>query len=285
MKKKSHLIIGSNSFLGVAIAKALQKKNVVVLGVYHNNKNNLNSEIDHIPISSWNVLNDDFDVVYMVSAYVPKYDDTENIDDKLIEVNVNLVKTICDTFKSAKIVYCSSVSVYGNSTEIVSENSTVNPVSAYAKSKFEGEKIVRQQNRYAIVRISSMYGPQMNLSTFLPLIIQNALHAKSITLYGDGSRLQNYIHVDDVANYLVTASDYSENETFLATYSESFSNKAIADCIAGTLKDISIEFKGVDDSNSYLYNNEMTINNLRINCSIDLKKGLNQLIAWMKKEL
>jgi len=284
IKKTSHLIIGSNSFLGVTLSKVLKKQDAHVVGVYHKNKNNLNSDIQNIPIRSWDDLDDNFNVVHIISAFIPEDKENGAVKQRLFEVNVDLVRRICEKFQNAKIVYCSTVSVYQNTTNIITEGSHVKPISAYGNSKLEGEHIVRQHKNYAIVRISSMYGPQMKLTTFLPLIIRNAITKKRITLFGDGNRLQNYIHVCDVAKYLVAASTYDKNETFLATHSKSLSNTTIAQQIRAILEDISIEFVDVDDSNSYLYNNQFTNTTLNTNCSIDIEKGLTQLITWMKKE-
>lgn len=66
MSKKSHLIIGSNSFLGVALSIKISNKGDEVLGVYNKNINNLYSRINHISINNLKQLEDEFHVVYIV---------------------------------------------------------------------------------------------------------------------------------------------------------------------------------------------------------------------------
>ncbi|WCO02516.1 NAD-dependent epimerase/dehydratase family protein [Psychroserpens ponticola] len=279
-----HLIIGSNSFLGVALSKALHKSNETVLGVFHENKNNLFEEIDHIPITKLKNLNSDFNVVYIISAFVPDSKD-KDIKQRLIDVNQELVARICHQFKNAKIVYCSSVSVYGATNGILKEKSDWSPESPYAESKRFGEKIVMKHDKYAIVRISSMYGINMKLSTFLPLVIKSAIKNNQIKLYGDGKREQNYIHVNDVANYLIAASRYSVNATFLAVSPISISNLEVAKTIKKVLKDINIIFEGEDNSKSYFYDNSVTNKKLEIRNRKEFKTEVKSIIEWMKKGL
>ena len=49
----------------------------------------------------------------------------------------------CSKYKIKKLIFASSCSVYGfNDKEILSENSPLNPQTAYAKSKIKGENII-----------------------------------------------------------------------------------------------------------------------------------------------
>lgn len=280
---KKHLIIGSNSFLGHSLSKKLCAKGVTVLGVYHNNTNNLFKAINHITISQLKIIEDDFDAVYIVSAFVPS-SKSINVETQLQAVNVDLVKTICKQFKKAKIVYCSTISVYKNSIKTITEESEIEPINSYGKSKLLGENYVNQHDKYAIVRIASMYGVNMKPTTFLPLVVKSAIAKNEIILYGDGSRLQNYIHVNDVADYLIAASNYKENDVFLATAEKSISNKKLAVHIKSILPKTKIIFKGSDNSKSYLYNNSKTNTKLGLETKKEIKEGLNEIIAWMKKE-
>lgn len=283
MKSQRHLIIGSNSFLGVALSKKIIDHGEEVLGVYHKNINKLNREINHISINKLHELKDEFNVVYIVSAFVPNQYSTV-VKQTLDTVNVKLVETICKQFTNAIIVFCSSVSVYGDSEESITEVSELNPLTPYAKSKLLGEKIVKKHDKYRIVRISSMYGETMKPTTFLPLIIQSALSNKKITLFGNGNRLQNYIHVDDVAEYLFASGTTLKNNVFLATSKVSVTNKEVAQYVKRALTQIEVVFTGNDDSKSYIYNNMFTNKLLHLEAKKVLKIEIENLIIWMKNE-
>ena len=283
MLKQSHLIIGSNSFLGQSVSKKLQVNGNRVLGVYNKNKDNLFSEIEHIQIDKIKTLDNNFDFVYLISSFVPNKA-SKNIAENLDSVNVRLVEAISKQFSKAKFIFCSSVSVYKESKDAITENSVTEPNNDYGKSKLKGEAIIKRHYKYAIVRISSMYGVNMKLTTFLPLIVIQALNNKEIVIFGDGSRLQNYIHVDDVSNYLIKAGKYKTNTTFLAAAEQSVSNKVVAGLIKEILPETKISFKRLDESKSYLYDNAETKYKLKIKEEKKLKTELKNTIEWMKKE-
>lgn len=284
MSNKKYLIIGANSFLGYAISKKLYEMGSEVLGVYHNNTSNLFPDIPHVSISQISEIEGCFSAVFVVSAHVP--DKNVDVDNKqLFDANVHLVQLICDKFKKSRIVYCSSVSVYKDGTCLIAESSDVQPLSLYAISKFWGEQIVKKNQYYAIVRIASMYGENMKINTFLPLIIKNALEKQHIKLLGSGERRQNYIHVNDVAGYLIAVEQANSNGVFLAVSEKSYSNKEIAEMVRVKLNNIQLTFSGVDNSSSYVYNNKLTKRLLNIQEGINISVGIDNLIKWMKNEL
>lgn len=279
-----HIVIGSNSFLGRALCDQLVARGFEVKGVYHQNTDHLLEGIQQLPIAHLETLPRDAAVVYIVSAYVPQLED-KGVEQRLQAVNVDLVMRICDHFKQAKVVYCSTVSVYTSEGKIISESTPVNPQNLYGKSKLAGEEVVKEHPKFAIVRITSMFGPNMKETTFLPRIIKQALKGKQIVLFGDGSRMQNYIYVDVVAQYLIAAAFKKENGIFLAASEESLSNKQLAQTIQKALPHTQLEYQGEDNSPSYLYDNRLTRERLKItNSAVNLKDQLKTLIAWIAKK-
>ena len=210
----NNLIIGANSFLGKEICKQLLIKKNEIVAVYNKNTDNLLENIRSISIKEMFLQSNNYDIIYIVSAYIPKIND-DNIEEKLQNANVNLVSKICQKFPNSKIIYCSSVSVYKVTDDVIYEKSETNPDSLYGKSKLQGEEIVKMQKKHSIVRIASMFGIGMKESTFLPAIINCAIKTKKIHLIGNGSRLQNYISVKDVANYLIESSKSNNNKPSL----------------------------------------------------------------------
>lgn len=275
------LIVGANSNLSKHLVYCLKKdKHNTIVGVYNIKKDKLDGDIENISTKEILSLEDDFDVVYLVSAYIPK----GAVDkQRLFEVNVSLVEKISNHFSIAKIVMCSTVSIYEPSLNI-NENSAISPINEYAISKLWGEQIVKNHSRYAIVRISSMYGVGMNKNTFIPRLIIQALHDKEIKIYGDGSRLQNYVHVDAVVQILIEASKHEDNAIYLACGERSYSNIAVANCVKEILPSIKVTLEKEDNMLSYSYNNTYTRSELNIDLKeISLKNELKNIIAWLKE--
>lgn len=280
MHKKKNLIIGANSFLSKAISQLLLSQGHYIEGIIHKKKDKLLPNIIYHSNKDLYKIGDDFDAVYIISAHIPTNIEA-NTHTHLFETNIALTEKVCKQFPNAKIILASSVSVYGEQVDILDENSINAPTNVYGISKLWGEYIVKQCNRYAIVRISSMYGEGMNLSTFLPRTILQALDGK-IVIWGNGLRQQNYISVKMVAQYLVAAADYSGNGIFLAVDEKSYSNVEIAEFIQESCQ-CQIDFFGNDNSSSYYYNNNETKQKLHIQQQEKLKENLQDLIQWIKK--
>lgn len=279
--RKKYLVVGANSFLAREIIGRI-KVDHDVTGVFHSNKDKLFDDLISLHVSEIEQLPDHFDVVIIISAYIPLRGKPVN-ENLLNEVNAALPEKICSRFKSAKIIYASSVSVYGDGGRLLTESSaTLNP-SSYGASKKRGEIVVGAGKGNSIVRISSMYGPGMNRSTFIPQIIDMALKDKKIKLFGDGSRRQNYIHVSDVAEFFIRASDSASNGVFLAAGEQSYSNQAVANEVKSILKGTEVVFEGEDQAVSFEYDAQETFRRLGYKPQVNIHDGISGLIQWQQK--
>ena len=275
------LIVGANSFLSKHLIGCLKKdKCNSIVGVYNIKKDKLDDDVENISIKELLSLEDNFNVVYFVSAYIPKGDVNKQ---RLYEVNVSLVEKISNHFGKAKIVMCSTVSIYKPSLNI-NENSAIAPINEYAISKLWGEHIVKNHARYAIVRISSMYGVGMNKDTFIPRLIKQAIHDSEVKVFGNGSRLQNYVHVSEVVRVLIKASQQKDNAVYLASGERSYSNIEIANCVKQLVPNIKVTLDKEDNMLSYSYNDSFTRSKLGIGFSeISFEKELKNIIEWLKE--
>ncbi len=279
--KIKNLIVGANSFLSRILTQKLLAKGQLVEGVINQNKDKLVPTISYHSSENLEQLADDFDCVYIISAYISQSKE-KGTEQRLFATNVALTERVVRHFAEAKIIYASTVSVYGQAQEVWDEDSICSPVNTYGLSKLWGEKLVKMSPKYAIVRISSMYGEGMNLTTFLPRIISQAIAQKTITIWGDGSRRQNYIAVEEVAQYLILAAQSLDNACYLAVDKASYSNLEIAEIIQKKCKN-SLVFVGDDLSDSYHYHNQKSRDKLGYQANQNLEYYLDKLIKWIKK--
>jgi nucleoside-diphosphate-sugar epimerase len=281
-QRKKYLIIGANSFVAQHLIDKL-KRNNYVLGVYHENKSRLHEDVENVTVNELGKLEMDFDIVYLVSAYVPLTKLDKITREKLFKTNVELVDKVCLKFSKSRIVYCSSVSVYKEKDGIVNEFDAEAGLNEYGISKLWGEKIISQLSDFAIVRLSSIYGPEMKLGTIIPNYIQQSLLMKKVTVFGSGERKQNYLHIHDAVNFLVAAGSSSYSAKFLAVSENSISNKDLANMIAFKLNS-NVSFEGRDDSPSFVYDNGFTRQTLDYQCQYSLDEGINSLIKWIREK-
>ena len=280
-QRKKYLVVGANSFLAKEIIIKLKDQHNVTC-IFNTHRENLFDNLITLPVSEIEKLPDHFHHVIIISAYIPPVDKPLN-ESLLMEVNALLPEKVCNQFLSAKIVYTSSVAIYGEGQRVLNESSeSVNP-SAYGASKLKGEMAVSARTGNSIVRISSMYGPGMKRNTFLPRTIDSAIRDKKIRLYGDGARRQNYIHVRDVAEFIIRASGTSSNGVFLAAGVQSYSNQELANEVKSILKGTEVVFEGKDQSSSFEYNAEETYQRLGYKPQINIHEGISELIQWQQK--
>lgn len=126
--------------------------------------------------------------------------------------------------KKCRIVYASSISVYGKKLAELpaTEETACHPDSAYAKSKFAAERETINRGNYVSLRIAAIYGPGFN-DYFKMMDILRKGHMR---LIGDGSNRVPFVHVDDVAAaiknslkakpgiYLLSADPITQKKTF-----------------------------------------------------------------------
>lgn len=102
-----------------------------------------------------------------------------------------------------RFVHVSTDEVYGSIEHGAwDEERPLAPNSPYAASKAAGDLLVRAFHRThglgtSIVRCSNNYGPHQFPEKMIPLFITNLLEEQDVPLYGDGSNVREWIHVDD----------------------------------------------------------------------------------------
>lgn len=131
------------------------------------------------------------------------------LDPKELQVaNVELTRKIVDAMPAkCRIVFASSISVYGKLIKIVpaNEDSPVNPDSPYAKSKLDAEQAIKDRKdcEHVILRIATIYGK--GYEDYYNILKQ----IKKLGMYviGHGQNRVPFVHVADVADAIKNAVD------------------------------------------------------------------------------
>lgn len=191
-----------------------------------------------------------FDAVLHLAARIPTSADPRPAD--LLSANVDLVSRLVQAWPDARHVLASSVSVHGDPIVLpIAADAPVAPRTPYAWSKLAAECVVRQCDRFAVIRLSSLVGPGMRPGTFVPAIV-DAARSGRIVLFGDGSRRQNYLDLRDAASMCLQALAHADNFVTLGVGDRAWSNAQVAGLLAATTG-ACIEFSGTDRSPSFDY--------------------------------
>jgi dTDP-glucose 4,6-dehydratase len=110
----------------------------------------------------------------------------------------------CRLAKVKRFVHVSTDEVYGSlgPEGKFTEASPIEPSSPYSASKAASDMMVLAYVRThefpaLITRCSNNYGPYQFPEKFIPLMISLAISRRNLPLYGDGSNVRNWIHVED----------------------------------------------------------------------------------------
>ena len=134
------------------------------------------------------------------------------LDEQLtIEINLVATRTIAEVAKADNVrrfVFASTCSVYGASDCVLDENSVLNPVSLYARSKIASERVLLQARDQSfspvILRFGTIFGlsGRTRFDLVVNLLTAKAVFEKRITLYG-GDQWRPFVHVDDVSRAIM----------------------------------------------------------------------------------
>ncbi|MGW7022507.1 dTDP-glucose 4,6-dehydratase [Streptomyces decoyicus] len=125
---------------------------------------------------------------------------------EFVRTNVGGTQTVLDACLETgieRMVHVSTDEVYGSITDgSWTEEWPLLPNSPYAASKAGSDLIARSYWRthgldLSITRCSNNYGPHQHPEKLIPFFVTNLLEGRPLPLYGDGSNVREWLHVDD----------------------------------------------------------------------------------------
>jgi len=264
--------------MGVRLCNHLLGMGHEVIGVHHQNTQNIPAGVTSYASHELITAAIRPDLIYVLGAYVP-YQTFNNPDDRFYTLNIKPVMELTHAYPAARFIIASSVAVYGSARENITENTPGTDISLYGLSKLFAEGIIRQTTSWAILRFSSVYGSCFNPVNYINRAIAQAQHAAVINVFGDGSRKQDYIHVNDAVQLLERAAQLPTNEVLLGASGISYSNKHVAELIAAECPGSKIHYTGQDNSPSYYYNPDLTLKLLNFKPVFSLEKGIKECLG------
>lgn len=151
-----------------------------------------------------------FDYVYHLAAYaaeglshfIRRFNYTNNVIG-----SVNLVNAAV-RHEVRRFVFTSSIAVYGTNQLPMTEDLTPLPEDPYGVAKYAVELDLRAAREmfgleYTIFRPHNVYGEHQNIGdryrNVVGIFMNQVMHGQPMTIFGDGSQLRAFSHIDDVA--------------------------------------------------------------------------------------
>ena len=113
--------------------------------------------------------------------------------------------------------HISTDEVFGSlgETGLFTEDTPYDPRSPYSASKASSDHLVRAWHEtyglpVVLTNCSNNYGPYHFPEKLIPVVILNAIHGKSIPIYGTGDNVRDWLYVEDHADALILVLEKGE---------------------------------------------------------------------------
>lgn len=208
-----------------------------------------------------------FDVVIDLAAYVGETVCRINPWDAW-EVNTKIIKDniIPNLAKSQLLLFPMTNSGYGTTdgTFYCDENTPLNPISTYGRTKVEAEKIVLDFPNSKVFRLATVYGmsPKMRWELLVNSYVYEAIRNKYLIVFEKNFK-RNFIHIIDVAKCF----DYAINNHSRMRYSvynlgndaDNMSKEELANLVKEQVPGTYIHFNDIStdpDKRNYMVSNK-----------------------------
>lgn len=236
------LITGGSGFIGTRLVDELVKENHQII-IYDKVRSNKYSEFSIVgDVRNKDQLikvSKDIDIIYNLAA-----EHADNVTPLSLYADVNIAgaQNIVDAAKVnniTKIIFTSSVAIYGLNRGTPNENMEAQPFNEYGRTKYEAEKIFlkwqkEEKTNLQIIRPAVVFGEE-NRGNVFNLI--NQIVSGRFAMIGDGLNKKSMGYVGNIALFLASLKDSNKNlDIFNFAGKNDLSTKQILDIVIDELK-------------------------------------------------
>lgn len=224
----------------------------------------------------------------------------------LLQASLNFWKNLSEDKKNKFLFqHVSTDEVYGSldfDSDSFTEKTAYDPSSPYSASKASSDHLVRAWNKTynfpaIITNCSNNYGPYQFPEKLIPLTIIKVLRNEQIPVYGNGTQIRDWLHVEDHAEGIIKVMlEGSPGETYNIGGNNELSNLELVELICDILRELNIDRKILENNDPkalisfvkdrpahdirYAINTDKVNSKLNWKSKIKFKDGLRQTIIW-----
>jgi nucleoside-diphosphate-sugar epimerase len=215
----------------------------------------------------------------------------EKYKKEAVNLNYKAIKDCVNFSKNKKIIFLMSNSGYGvgEKNKFCTEDSPLNPISLYGKTKCDAEKEIIKAKNYVCFRLATVFGfsYRMRSDVMVNNFVFNALKDKKLKLFEPHFR-RNFIHVRDVVDcilYTIENFQKMKNNIYNAGLnSANITKLQLAQLIKKQIKGLKLStVKGIKDPDqrNYFVSNDK-LKNKGFTAKRNLTEGIKELIKGFK---
>lgn len=221
----------------------------------------------------------------------------ESLKDPVKYCRVNVLGTanvlesarLCDV---KRVVNASSSSVYGNLDRAslpVNENVKLDPISPYALSKLQAERMCEAYCEFyglqtVSLRYFNVYGPRQRPDEALSIFIKKALSGEEIEIYGDGKQTRDFTFVGDIVQGNILAMERGNGAYNIGDGKSVSVNDLVG--ILGKVIGMEIRVKHIEKSKADVMHTWADISlarkELGYEPKTDLEGGIRKQVEWFR---
>lgn len=199
------LLTGVGGFIGSYLAQKWQDRDNELICVCRNRKpEGLKAKVIYSDLSKELKFNESVDVIVHAAAQSPAPGIVIN---DYIKSNIDSVNNIIEYAKRMnvkKIIYLSSVSIYGEVRDLVVDEDTeiLNP-DIYGMTKYIGEKLLCEASDISVIalRLPGVIGKGAT-TPWLAKVMDKLRRGRKVEIYNHESLFNNLIHVEDLEIFI-----------------------------------------------------------------------------------
>lgn len=194
------------------------------------------------------------------------------------------------------LVFTSSIAVYGAGQSPMTEEMTPVPEDSYGIAKLAVEQELKASHEmfgldYVIFRPHNVYGEKQNIGdryrNVVGIFMNQLLQGESMTIFGDGSQIRAFTHINDIAPIIAKSVDYpsARNQIFNVGADTPHTVNNLAQMVADAMgkvcrtvhldarKEVKVAFSDHGKAEAVFGRQEKT----------SLKAGVRAMAGWVEK--
>ena len=213
------------------------------------------------------------------------------------QINEDATKKLANISKKQgvkRFIFASTCSNYGSASTIVDENSPIQPLSLYSKTKVNSENFILNTKNSSfepcILRFATAHGlsPRMRFDLMLQEFLRDAVLDKKIRIYNPNF-WRPLAHVDDISNACVTTinspKDIISGEVYnVGNTNENYTKKMLAEIIQKFIPSTKIVItESKTDLRTYKVSFDKIKNNLKFISKKTIRDSISDILTEIEK--